>query len=68
MTRKQELQQTISRLVGKAYDAGQQAARDGKSRHYPDNPHIHNPMLSHVFALAHMDAVAEMHFAKQRAS
>ena len=65
MTRKQELQQTISRLVGEAYDDGAQAARDGKSRHYPDNPHIHNPMLSHVFCIGHMDEVGKMHFAKQ---
>jgi hypothetical protein len=67
MTRKQELQKTISRLVGEAYDAGAQAARDGKSRHHPANPHIHNATLSHVFCIGHMDEVAKMHFAKDAA-
>ena len=66
MTRKQELQQTIARLVGEAYDEGAQAARNGKSRHYPDNPHLHNQTLSHVFCLGHMDEVAKMHFAQER--
>lgn len=67
MTRKQELQQTISRLVAKAYEAGEQAARDGKSRHHPDNPHQHNPMLAHVFCIGHMDEVARQHFAERAA-
>lgn len=67
MTRKQELQQTISRLVARAYEQGEQAAREGRNRH-TGNPHEpHNPMLAQVWRLGHMDQVARDHFAKNAA-
>lgn len=68
MTRKQELQQTISRLTARAYDLGEQAARTGSDRHTGNPYEPANPMLAQVWRIGHMDAVAQMHFAKQRAA
>lgn len=68
MTRKQELQQTISRLTGRAYDLGEQAAKTGKDRHTGNPYEPTNPMLAQVYRIGHMDAVAAMHFVKQRAA
>jgi len=62
MTRKQELQQTISRLVGKAYDQGEQAAKAGKDRHTGNPYEPANPMLAQVYRIGHMEQVARMHF------
>jgi hypothetical protein len=67
MTRKQELQETISRLVGAAFDGGAKAARDGKDRHTGNPYEPTNPMLAHVWRVGHMEAVAAMHFAQRAA-
>lgn len=68
MTRKDELQKTISRLAGRAYDLGNAAARAGRDRHTANPYEPANPMLAQVWRIGHMDAVASMHFAKQRAA
>lgn len=68
MTRKQELQQTISRLTGRAFDLGAQAAKAGQDRHTGNPYEPHNPMLAQVWRIGHMEQVATMHFASQRAA
>jgi hypothetical protein len=64
MNRRKELQTTISRLVGRAYDLGAQAAREGRDRHTLNPYEPTNPMLAQVYRLGHMDEVATMHFAQ----
>ncbi len=67
MTRRQELQETISRLTGRAYDLGVQAAKEGRDRHTLNPYEPHNAMLAQVYRIGHMDEVARMHFANKAA-
>lgn len=66
MNRKQELQETIKRLTGRAYDLGVQAAKQGRDRHAGNPYEPTNPMLAQVWRIGHMDQIATMHFDKQR--
>lgn len=61
MTRKQELQETIRRMVGKAYDMGEKAAKEGRDRHTNNPFEPHNPLLAQVYRIGHMDQVARQH-------
>ena len=62
MNRKTELQETIRRLTGRAYDLGAQAAREGRDRHTGNPYEPQNPMLAQVWRIGHMEQVAMMHF------
>lgn len=63
MTRVQELQATISKMVRDAYALGEQHARDGKDRHAHNPWEPHNPLIAQVYRIGHMDEVARQHFA-----
>lgn len=64
MQRKQELQDTMSRLTGRAYDLGVEAAKEGRDRHTLNPYEPTNRLLAQVYRIGHMDEVARQHFAK----